>query len=250
MSESLAPPLRVATYNVRGCVGMDRRRSESRIAEVIASLSADIVALQELDLSRRRSGGVDQAGLIAEQLGWERFFSPAVRKAEEQYGDAIISRFPLRLRQAQELPSVSSILCREPRAAMWAEADTPAGTVQIINTHLGLGRRERLMQMQLLIGPEWLGRMAPTDPLILMGDLNFLPGSSPYRLLVQHLHDARTFFPRPPGLRTFPTTFPVAAVDHIFVNDKLRAEKLLVARSPLARIASDHYPVVADLRWR
>jgi endonuclease/exonuclease/phosphatase family metal-dependent hydrolase len=229
---------------------MDRRRSVSRTAVVIAGLAADIVALQELDLSRRRSGGVDQAGLIAAQLGWQRFFSPAMRMAEEQYGDAIISRLPLRLRQAQELPSVSSFFCRETRAAIWAEAQTPAGTVQVINTHLGLGRRERLMQTQLLVGPEWLGRAAPEEPLILLGDLNSLPGSRPHRLLTQHLRDARSFFTPPPRLRTFPTTFPVAAVDHIFVNEKLRIEKILVARSPLARLASDHYPVVADLRWR
>ena len=249
MSEDSAPPLRVATYNVRGCRGMDGRRSESRIAEVIASLSADIVALQELDMSRKRSGGVDQAGVIAEQLGWQRFFSPAMRMAEEQYGDAIISRFPLRLRQAQELPSVSSLFCRETRAALWAEAEAPGGLIQVINTHLGLGRQERFLQTQLLVGPEWLGRVNSDEALVLMGDFNSLPGSKPHRLLTQHLHDARSFFTPPPRLQTFPTTFPLAAVDHIFVNDKLRAEKLASARSPLARLASDHYPVVADLRW-
>ena len=248
MSERSTPPLRVATYNVRACVGMDGYRSESRIAQVIAELSADIVALQELDLSRRRSAGVDQAGLIAEQLGWEKFFSPAMRVAEEQYGDAIISRLPMRLRQAQELPSVSSVLCRETRAAIWAEADTSEGTVQVINTHLGLGRRERRMQMQLLVGSEWLGRVTPAEPLILMGDMNSFPGSKAYRILANELHDARSFFTPPPALRTYPTAFPIAAVDHIFLNNKVRVEKIWVARSALARVASDHYPLVAEVR--
>src|SRR4029079_12766379 len=62
--------LRVATYNVHGCTGIDRRRSEARIAEVIAEMSVDIVALQELDLGRRRSAGADQTKMIADQLGW------------------------------------------------------------------------------------------------------------------------------------------------------------------------------------
>jgi endonuclease/exonuclease/phosphatase family metal-dependent hydrolase len=77
MNETFALKLRVATYNVHGCVGMDRQRSEARIAEVIAQLSVDIVGLQELDLSRRRSAGVDQTGIIAEQLGWHSHFYPA-----------------------------------------------------------------------------------------------------------------------------------------------------------------------------
>ena len=81
--ETFALKLRVATYNVHGCVGMDRQRSEARIAEVIAQLSVDIVGLQELDLSRRRSAGVDQTGMIAEQLGWHSHFYPAMRRGDE-----------------------------------------------------------------------------------------------------------------------------------------------------------------------
>src|SRR5678810_1134499 len=94
-SEFTLPRLRVATYNVHGCVGMDRQRSESRIAEVIASMSADIVGLQELDLGRSRSSHADQAALIAAQLGWKYHFHPAMRSGDEQYGNAIVSRFPI-----------------------------------------------------------------------------------------------------------------------------------------------------------
>ena len=71
--------LRVATYNVHGCMGMDRQRSEARIAEVIDEMSVDIVALQELDLRRRRSGGANQTKMIAEKLGWHSHFHPAMR---------------------------------------------------------------------------------------------------------------------------------------------------------------------------
>ena len=87
MSEPTRRQLRVATYNVHGCVGMDGQRSEGRIAEVIASMSADVVGLQELDLGRSRSAHVDQAASIATQLGWKYHFHPAMRSGDEQYGN-------------------------------------------------------------------------------------------------------------------------------------------------------------------
>jgi endonuclease/exonuclease/phosphatase family metal-dependent hydrolase len=240
--------LRVATYNVHGCRGIDGRRSEQRIAEVIATLGVDVVGLQELDLNRLRSEGVDQAQMIAEELGWHRLFHPAIRVGDEHYGDAIVSRYPIRLRQAKELPSVTTRLCPETRAAIWVEIATSVGAIQMINTHLGLGRRERLMQAELLAGPEWLGQIDPDNPVILMGDFNSLPGSPPYRLLAGKLRDVRTLVNPPPRLRTFPTRYPLLAVDHIFVNEKLEINSVSVVRSGEIQVASDHFPIVADLR--
>src|SRR6185503_20887474 len=124
---STGPRLRVATYNVHGCVGIDRQRSESRIAEVIASMSADIVGLQELDLGRPRSANADQAALIATQLGWKYHFHPAMRSGDEQYGNAIVSRFPIALKRADEMPGVAPWYCREKRIAIWMQADTHLG---------------------------------------------------------------------------------------------------------------------------
>ena len=109
----------LATYNVHGCVGMDGQRSEDRIAEVIASMSADIVGLQELDLGRARSADVDQAALIAEELGWKYYFHPAMRRGDEQYGNAIVSRFPIALKRADEMPGVAPWYCR---SATWPAA--------------------------------------------------------------------------------------------------------------------------------
>ena len=227
---------------------MDRCRSEERIAEVIAALEVDVIGLQELDLNRRRSARVDQVALIGDQLGWHRFFRPALRIGDEQFGDAILSRYPMRLRQAKELPSVTTRVCPESRAAIWVEVETPGGKVQVINTHLGLGRRERLVQAELLAGPEWLGSLEPGDPLILLGDFNSLPGSPPFELLASQLRDTRALVTPSPRLRSFPTRFPALAVDHIFVNDKFRVDSVAVVRNAGTRIASDHFPVVADLR--
>jgi endonuclease/exonuclease/phosphatase family metal-dependent hydrolase len=247
MNETTPPTLRVATYNVHGCFGMDRRRSEDRIAKVIAELSADIVGLQELDLSRRRSGGVDQAGLVAEQLGWHRYFHPALRMGDEHFGNAILSRYPLTLRRTCDLPGTAPFYCRENRGAISMEIETPLGLVHIINTHFGLGRRERLLQAQMLTGIEWLGATPPENPLIVLGDFNTLPGSRTHRALTKDLRDVRNLV-RPIGPRgTFPTSWPRFAVDHIFINSAVQPLSLTVHRTPLARMASDHFPLVCDL---
>src|SRR4051812_31811202 len=236
MSESAGERLRVATYNVHGCRGIDGRRSETRIAEVIALLDVDVVGLQELDLNRRRSGGVDQARVIATELGWHWIFHPALRRVDELYGNAVLSRYPLRLQQAKELPSVTPALCPETRGAIWAEIETPGGAVQFINTHLGLGRRERWMQSQLLAGPEWLGRISADEPVILMGDLNSLPKSPVFRFLAQQLRAVRSMVTPPLHLPTFPTRYPLLAFDHIFVNDHFRAKSVTVFQNDVARM--------------
>ena len=151
---------------------MDGHRSEGRIAEVIASMSADIVGLQELDLGRPRSAHADQAALIATQLGWRYHFHPAMRSGEEQYGNAIVSRFPIELRIAAVMPGVAPWYCREQRIAIWMQAETDLGPVNIINSHFGLGRSERRLQAELLLGPTWLGSVPTGEPAILLGDLN------------------------------------------------------------------------------
>ncbi len=255
--------IRVATYNVHACVGTDGQRSESRIAEVIASLDADIIGLQELDLNRRRSAGIDQAGLIAEQLGWTRHFHPAMSRAEEQYGDAILSRHPMTLLQAAPLPSDAPFYCRETRAALWVDVETPLGRIHVFNTHFGLGRLERLAQARLLIGPEWLGRVPTNEPLIALGDFNSRPGSAAHRAIADRLRDARSFFDPQPALRSFPTLSglsrlvstavprlrgPQLAIDHIFLNEHLQATGIEVVMNSKTRLASDHFPVVAEIR--
>ena len=247
MKETPAGRLRVATYNVHGCLGRDRQRSEKRIAAVIAELGVDVIGLQELDFSRKRSAGVDQAGVIAGELGWHRHFHAAMRSGEEHYGHAILSRYPLSVRRTACLPGLAPFFCRETRAAIGMDVLIGSGRVHVINTHFGLGRRERLLQAELLISAEWIEADADGLPVVLLGDLNSLPGSGPHRMLSRHLRDVRRLVRPARPFRTFPTSLPAFAVDHIFVNAALQPVSLSVHRTPLARIASDHFPLVAEL---
>jgi endonuclease/exonuclease/phosphatase family metal-dependent hydrolase len=119
--------------------------------------------------------------------------------------------------------------------------------VHIINSHFGLGRNERQLQAELLVGPKWLGSIAPDDPAILLGDFNSMRSSRTHRLIAGHLRDVRTLVRSTRAFRTFPTRFPSLAVDHIFVNAALHPTQLSVHRTPLARLASDHFPLVCEL---
>ena len=233
--------LRVMTYNVHGCVGLDFQRSEKRIADVIRSFDPDIVALQELDLGRRRSGSVDQAKIIAEELGFDRFFFPVMRRAEEHYGDAILSRWPMQRKITMELPSEKAFLFRENRGAQRAEIATPSGRLNVVNTHFGLGAAERLEQAGALI--KWIGEIPEKEPTILLGDFNSFPSSPAYRVLAGAMRDAS----RAHGQKnrpTFPTFLPMFALDYIFVNLACEVLGVSVGASAAARLASDHFPLL------
>jgi endonuclease/exonuclease/phosphatase family metal-dependent hydrolase len=234
--------LRIATYNVHSCFGTDRRLDPGRIADVIAECEADIVALQEVDVARARSGGIDQAQTIANHLRMVSHFHPALHLEEERYGDALLTALPTRLVKAAGLPSRG-----EPRAALWVEVPVGEVTLQIFVTHLGLLGAERVRQTEALIGPGWLGAdMAETARTVLVGDLNAVSRSASYRMLARRLTDAQVAAGGRPKA-TFPSRLPLLRIDHIFVGEGIRVRKTFVNDSPLARRASDHLPLCADL---
>ena len=165
--------LRIMTYNVHSCVGMDGKLSPLRIAKVIEQFNPDIVALQELDVGHQRSGRADQAKAIADILKMHHFFFPAIALEEEQYGDAILSRFPMRLIKSDILPGHTTRPGHEPRGALWVEVTVGDRTIQVLNTHLGLTFQERRQQIQSLLGPQWLNHPELTGPTVFCGDFNF-----------------------------------------------------------------------------
>jgi endonuclease/exonuclease/phosphatase family metal-dependent hydrolase len=244
---------RLLTYNVHRCVGADVRADPGRIAAVIAACAPDIVALQELDVGRARTGGIDQAHAIARRLDMDFHFHPALHVEEERYGNAVLTALPLRLVRAGALPGLTWRPRLEPRGALWVEVATGGGTLQVINTHLGLLARERVAQVEVLLGPAWLGHPHCRDaPAVLLGDFNAVPGSRAYALLAGRLRDAQRAVPPPPAARrrpraTFPARWPVLRIDHVFLGPGITPRGAEVRRGPLERIASDHLPLVVDL---
>ncbi len=237
---------RIVTYNVHRCVGNDRRLDVGRVAEVLASLEPDIVALQELDVGRARTGGVDQAHEIARRLDMACHFHAALTVEEERYGDAILTCFPERLVQVGPLPGYGRIPQLEPRGALWVEVEIDGTPVQIINTHLGLVPREQQIQAAFLAGHAWLGHPHCRGPRILLGDFNATASSVVYRTFVGKLSAARTLSPRKTPTATFPSPLPVLRIDHLFVSPEIRVTDVFAPFSPLTRAASDHLPLAMD----
>ena len=117
--------------------------------------------------------------------------------------------------------------------------------VQVINTHLGLIPREQQIQAAALAGGGWLKSPARRDPLILVGDLNATPRTVAYRTMAAALSDARLAA----GWRrtaTFPSRAPILRIDHVLASDGVRVTGAHVPDSALARVASDHRPLVVD----
>jgi len=239
---------RILTYNVHRCLGSDGRLSPERIAEVIASAAPDIVALQELDVGRPRTGGVDQAGKIAEALGMTLHFHAAVQVMEEKFGDAILTANPCRLIKTGHLRGKSLIPNRQARGALWAEVDIEGEKLQVINTHIGVTARERIAQVNTLIGPEWLAHPDFRDPALLAGDLNALPLGRTCKLLATQLGGRETAAALDGSLATFPSRMPVLSIDHVLASPSVQIVAAEVIRTPLARLASDHLPLQVDFQ--
>ena len=116
--------------------------------------------------------------------------------------------------------------------------------LQVINTHLGLVPREQRSQAVCLAGEDWLG--AATAPLILVGDMNATPRASAYRTFAARLTESRRAARLSPRTPTFPSTYPVLAIDHVFVSEGVGVERVRTPLDPLSRLASDHLPLVVD----
>lgn len=239
------PRLRLMTYNTHGCSGTDGRVSPLRIARAIGEQRPDIVALQELDLGRRRSRAEDQAAIIAAELGMHAVFCPTITRGEEHYGHALLSFWPIEVVNRSRLPSDNRSWFKEPRSAIWARVLVGGQRVNVITTHLGLGVRERFLQMQMLMGRDWIGSIPENEPVILCGDFNCLPRSAPYNLAAPRLRDVqRGRRPQP----TFSSIRPMVRLDHIFLSPQVESLGVTVPRNDLTRVASDHLPLLADLR--
>ena len=231
----------VMTYNVHGCLGLDRRRSPDRIARVIGGIKPDVVALQEIDMRMARSGKVDQAQRIAGLLGMKSHFYATVEDGGGLYGGAVLSRFPLRKVKTNLLPAVGPF---EPRGALWVEVDCGGRPMQVVNTHLGLRRQERARQVQTLLSQGWCRHPRFRGPAVLCGDFNMTRRAKPYRAIAELMPDARSRAPRS-GRRG--TWLGIAHLDHIFTTPDVTVHAVDVSVTPKSGLASDHFPLYAQL---
>jgi endonuclease/exonuclease/phosphatase family metal-dependent hydrolase len=223
----------IASYNVHKCVGLDQRFDPARIEAVIGEIGADIIALQEAD---QRFG--DRAGLLdLRRLERECGLLPVPvngrAKAHGWHGNLLLFREgTVRDVHPIALPGV------EPRGALVVDVDLSTGPLRIVAAHLGLLRRSRLQQAEAILA----AIDARSDrPTLLLGDLN--EWRLGRRSSLRHLDPA--FGPLAAALPSFPSHFPLFALDRILGNPHHLIARIEVHHTPLARIASDHLPIKA-----
>lgn len=223
--------LNVATYNVHGWTGMDSHQLPQRTLDVLQEMNCDIVGLQEATFSLGNKKYFS-ADYIRKTTCMEPVLGPTLYKSPLYFGNILLTRLPVHEVCRHDL-SVSTF---EPRGALDVMLSHKNIMVRVMVTHLGLKIRERRRQMKLLL--EKLGDKGE-DYIILMGDFNewFLTHYAYWKL-----HSMFGFVRSP---RTFPSIFPLFAIDRIWVHPAHALVKLHAWRSELTRIASDHLPVQA-----
>ena len=239
MSESHWRTLRVATYNIHRCRGMDGRTSVQRVADVIRSIEADVVALQEVIGAGPTTGGhAEELGALL-GMGW--VMSPARHLRGALFGNVVLSRLPIRHHTQYDL---SWKTC-EPRCCQRVDIAIDNDTLHLYNVHLGTAFLERRYQAGRLSGFVHDKRVG--QPKIVLGDFNEWMRGLATTMLTERLQsiDLRSHLSR---RRTYPGVFPVLHLDHIYYEGTVEVVKLELPRTRLSLMASDHLPLVAELK--
>lgn len=230
MENETRPTVRVMTWNIHGGVGPDGVFNLHRVLALIRRADPDILALQEVD-SRRGRSAVHPVVLLERMLGHHGIRAAAITTPDGDYGQVLLSRWRM---PAAEVHDISVPGC-EPRRAITATIDAPAGRFFVVAAHLGLRFVERRRQSAKM------ARLATASdlPTVMMGDFNdwMWPGS-----VQKVLADA---LPGRTRHRTFPAFFPLLRLDRVYCRP---ANALVTSRvDPDGRRASDHLPIIAEI---
>lgn len=239
MTERATRTIRVATYNIHRCRGLDGRTRPERTAEVLASLDADVLALQEVIGAGSAGGGHAEELGAALGMGW--VMAPARHLRGHLFGNVVLSRFPMRQHAQYDL---SWKTC-EPRCVQRVDLDVEGKLLHLYNVHLGTAFLERRFQAQRLAAVVTDRRLS--GPKVVLGDFNEWMKGLATTLLSERLQaiDLRTHLRR---RRTYPGLFPILHLDHIYHQGHVEVLKLELPRTRQTLIASDHLPLVAELK--
>lgn len=246
MTDANVAGFRLMTYNIhKGIGGVDRRYDLGRIVDVIRHYEPDVVFLQEVDEGVPRSNGHRQVEILADALELGHWmYQKNVSVKDGHYGNAILSRFPL----FEPLDLELTVSIKKRRRALFATADISCGGTErsllLCNAHLGLAGFERNIQINRIMTFERLIALLPENPVIVGGDFNDVWGLHGRKHLAPH-----GFHCAVGKTRTFPAAFPVRSLDAIYYRGGLELADSFAGRYALARVASDHLPVVAEFKF-
>lgn len=229
--------MKVITWNIHRCIGLDGGYRPERVASVLKSLDADIIALQEVDSSLLATAKKNQLEFLADELGMQAVMGPTLHSDYGAYGNAILTRHEIMLCEEHDL----SFRRFEPRGALVVVLRHVNGSIRFLNTHLGLKYWERAFQVDRLLSDLVWNH---NENVIVAGDFNeWLPWTG------NNVRLERSFSVYSKRLATFPSKWPRFALDRIFASGSVKKLDCQVVSDPMARVASDHLPVVAEIEF-
>jgi endonuclease/exonuclease/phosphatase family metal-dependent hydrolase len=235
--------LRVVTYNVHRCKGLDGRVRPDRVAKVLKEIDADIVALQEVVCIPGGEPEGDQAHYIAREIGADFLFGENRKLWGGAYGNVVLSKLPMKTVKNHDL----SVRGRERRGCLHIDVEVGGRMVHVFNVHLGTAFLERRKQGRQLAGLDILLNNDLKGPRLLLGDFNeWAPGLTT-KLLRAHMQsvDIKKHLRR---RTTYPGVLPMFHLDHIYHDESMEVVGLTLHRTRTALVASDHLPLIAELK--
>ncbi|MCC7177707.1 MAG: endonuclease/exonuclease/phosphatase family protein [Acidobacteria bacterium] len=231
--------IRVATYNIHRARGLDGRTRLERIAAVLATVDADIVALQEVVGASPLKPG--QAAELGAALGMGWVMAPTRHWRTALFGNVVLSRLPVRHHVQHDLTWKTC----EPRNVQRVDFEVDSHVLHFYNVHLGTALLERRHQAARLASLVHDRRV--TGPKIVLGDFNEWARGLATDILAERLQsiDLRQHLKRG---RNYPGFFPILHLDHIYYEGHVEVLKVTSPRDRLTLVASDHLPLVADLK--
>ncbi|MCC7009232.1 MAG: endonuclease/exonuclease/phosphatase family protein [Acidobacteria bacterium] len=233
--------VRVVTYNIHRSRGLDRRTRPERIVDVLAGIAPDIVALQEVIGPGLTGPGHAEAIGAALGMGW--VMAPTRELRQHQFGNVVLSRYPIHEHAQIDL---SWKTC-EPRCSQRVAINLGDRCLQVYNAHLGTALLERRYQAPRLAG--WIHDRRVPDPKIVLGDFNEWGRGLVADVLAERLNSV-DLYSHLRRRRTYPGFFPLLHLDHIYFSGNVEIRRVELPRTRLALVASDHLPLVADVRLR
>ncbi len=236
---------RIATYNIHKCVGLDRKFSPERIAEVLRETDADIIALQEVLCHSDSRTREHQAEFIAKELDMDFSFGKNRRIEKGLYGNAVLSRLEIKNSENFDI----TVEKREPRGCLRTEIVLSGGkSLQFFNVHLGTSFFERRRQVYKLFTEKVLGGENRRGNRIVAGDFNEWTNGLTTRLFKTNFQavDSKLHLGK---RKTYPGILPVLHLDHVYYDNNFKLKKARLHRSRKALIASDHLPIVAEFAF-
>ncbi len=239
--------IRIVSYNIHKCIGgIDRRYDPERICNVISHYQPDVVLLQEVDRDVKRSNFDAQSELLGNKLAmpYRSYFPNVSVYGGGEYGNAILSRFPIEYTQNLDL----TVGIKKRRSALHASCSVAPAlnsnipkSLHIFNVHLGLANFERKIQLQKFLQSDLLQSIEETSPILIAGDFNDVWGN------LRPILENSGFRGTNNTIRTFPAFAPLRALDRIYVRGDVQMRRPRASSAPDIKTASDHLPIVADI---